>query len=216
MSQRCFWRIDQTQVLSGDEIAVVLEDLRHRGRRSLNSRQNLVVFRLACCCGLRASEIAGLNVGDVRVGIPRPYLQIRKTVAKGGRQRRVPLWWDAGTLHDLERWKDARRDQGAGSGDPFVCCLRSGAAGGRLDRFNVRRRFIGACKCLGAERGSEVTTHHGRHSFVSHALAGGRTLAEVRDAAGHANISTTSLYTHVVTTDDSGVGDLFRFGGGHQ
>ena len=131
---------------------------------------------------MRASELAGLNLGDVRLGIPYPYLQIRKTVAKGGKQRRVPLWWDAGTLHDFGVWRDARRAQGAGPGDPFVCCLRSEAAGGRLDRFNVRRRFIAGCKCLGAERVAEVTTHHGRHSFVSHALAGGRTLAEVRDA----------------------------------
>jgi integrase len=37
-----------------------------------------------------------------------------------------------------------------------------------------------------------VTIHHGRHTFISHALAGGRTLAEVRDAAGHANVSITS------------------------
>lgn len=35
--------------------------------------------------------------------------------------------------------------------------------------------------------------HHGRHTFLSHALAGDRTLAEVRDAAGHANISVTRL-----------------------
>jgi integrase len=37
-----------------------------------------------------------------------------------------------------------------------------------------------------------VTIHHGRHTFVSHALAGGRTLAEVRAAAGHANVAVTS------------------------
>ena len=35
-----------------------------------------------------------------------------------------------------------------------------------------------ACKCLGAERASQLTVHHGRHTFISHALAGGRTLAE--------------------------------------
>jgi integrase len=213
MNRRHTWHIDQTQVLTGDEIAAVLDDLRRRSRRSLNSRQNLIVFRLACCCGLRASELAGLNLGDARLGIPRPYLQVRKTVAKGGRPRRVPLWWDAGTLHDLHTWRDARRGQSAGPGDPFVCCLRRDAAGGRLDRFNIRRRFIAACRCLGEERVAEVTTHHGRHSFVSHALAGGRTLAEVRDAAGHANVSTTSLYTHVVGADDGTVGDLFGFGG---
>ena len=60
----------------------------------------------------------------------------------------------------------------------------------------------------GAE--AELTIHYGRHSFCSHALAGGRNLAEVRDAAGHANIATTSVYTDVIH-DDDGLGDLFDF-----
>ena len=57
----------------------------------------------------------------------------------------------------------------------------------------------------------EVTIHHGRHTFISHALAGGRSLAEVRAAAGHSNISVTSAYLHIVVDDDEPVGNLFRF-----
>ncbi len=81
------------------------------------------------------------------------------------------------------------------------------------DRRNVRDRFLTACRVLGKERLKGLTVHHGRHSFISHALAGGRSLAEVRDAAGHRNIATTSIYTHVAT-DDSSVGDLFGFANG--
>ncbi len=55
-----------------------------------------------------------------------------------------------------------------------------------------------------------LTIHHGRHTFISHALAGHRTLAEVRDAAGHANVSITSGYLHVAVDDDR-VGELFRY-----
>jgi site-specific recombinase XerD len=55
-----------------------------------------------------------------------------------------------------------------------------------------------------------LTIHHGRHTFISHALAGGRTLAEVRDSAGRANVSITSAYRHIAVEDDS-VGELFRF-----
>jgi hypothetical protein len=55
-----------------------------------------------------------------------------------------------------------------------------------------------------------LTIHHGRHTFISHALAGGRSLAEVRDAAGHANVSITSGYLHVVVEDEGAVGNLFR------
>jgi site-specific recombinase XerD len=58
------------------------------------------------------------------------------------------------------------------------------------------------------ERLESLTIHHGRHTFISHALAGGRTLAEVRDAVGHANVSITSGYLHVAVDNDS-VGLLF-------
>lgn len=54
-----------------------------------------------------------------------------------------------------------------------------------------------------------LTIHHGRHTFISHALAGGRTLAEVRDAAGHTNVSVTSGHLHVAVEDEAGVGRLF-------
>jgi hypothetical protein len=50
------------------------------------------------------------------------------------------------------------------------------------------------------------------HTFISHALAGGRTLAEARDAAGHCNVSITSGYLHVAVDDKTGAGNLFAFG----
>src|SRR5256886_2011426 len=79
-----------------------------------------------------------------------------------------------------------------------------------LSRHTLRCRFRTACKALGLERLRTLTTHHGRHTFVSHALAGGRTLAEVRDAAGHANVSVTSCYLHVMVDEDDRVGNLFE------
>ncbi len=62
---------------------------------------------------------------------------------------------------------------------------------------------------MGKVRLRTLTIHHGRHTFISHALAGGRTLAEVRGAAGHANVSITSGYLHVAVEDEAGVGSLF-------
>ena len=64
---------------------------------------------------------------------------------------------------------------------------------------------------LGEGRAEELTVHCGRHSFVSHALAGGKSLAEVRQAAGHASVATTNLYVHLCTDDDDEVGNLFDF-----
>lgn len=203
------WSIDQTRILTRIEIAAVLADLKRRGRRAVNSRQNLVIFRLATCCGLRVSEIVGIRLRDAHLGVARPYIHIRKAIAKGKKPRRVPLWWDGGTLVDIEAWKAERKEQEAKPGDFLICSQADGSFGAQLDRRNARMRFIAACRALGPDRTQDLTIHDGRHSFVSHSLRAGRSLAEVRDAAGHANVSTTSLYTHVAVEDDGEIGDIF-------
>jgi integrase len=206
------WTVDKSKILQPDEIRRVLADLARRGRRSPNSRMNRIVFRLACCAGLRASEIAGLVLADVQVDSTRPQIRVRKEIAKGHKPRKVPLTWDEGTLNDLRDWKRFRREQGADDDARFACSQHRDSLGNPLDRRNLRKRFKVACRCLGPERLAELTIHHGRHSFVSHALHGGRSITEVRAAVGHASLSVTSLYSHLV--EDSGeIGNLFNFGG---
>lgn len=125
----------------------------------------------------------------MRVGIARPHLLIRAERAKLNRPRRVPLWWDAGTLADLTAWLDYRHDQGATRDDPFVCSLQAATFGEPLNRHVLRRRFHTACRVLGWDRL--------------------RTLAEVKAAAGHASLLTTSVYLHVVVDEREEVGSLF-------
>ena len=205
------WNIDAACILTRRELTAVLDDLHAKAGRSANTWRNLIIFRLACCCGLRVSEIAQLCLADVVVGVPRPYLRLRAEITKGKRPRRVPLWWDAGTLADLTAWKELRREHGARDGDPFVCSVQANRRGQSLQRHAIRRRFLTACKVLGLARLRTLTIHHGRHTFVSHTLAGGRTLPEVRMAAGHSNVAVTSVYLHVAVDDDDGVGELFRY-----
>ena len=202
--------INPTKILTRSELGAVLADLKRKAPRSKSTQLNLVLFCLATCCGLRASEIAQLQVADVRVEPARPHLRIRRGAAKGGKSRIVPLWWDAGTLADIAAWKAERLAQGADYTDPMLASFRPGRGSKPLSRHTLRKRYRTACKALGRERLESLTIHHGRHTFISHALAGGRTLAEVRDAAGHANVSITSGYLHVAV-DDNGVGDLFGF-----
>lgn len=200
--------IDCTKVLTRREIAEVLSELHRKAARSRNTRLNLVLFRLATCCGLRASEIASLQVGDIRTEHTRPHIRIRRGASKGGRPRTVPLWWDAGTLADLIAWKAERLREGANVGDPILVSGKLGREATVFSRHTLRKKYRTACKVLDVERLEGLTIHHGRHTFISHALAGGRTLAEVRDAAGHANVSITSTYLHVAV-EDEGVGKLF-------
>jgi integrase len=204
------WNIDASQILSRQELAAVLRDLKRRAARLPNVQMNLAIFRLACCCGLRASEIGGLKLGDVRVDISRPHLLVRAEHAKLNRPRRVPLWWDAGTLADLTAWCEYRRNQGARRDDPFICSLQAATLGAPLNRHVLRRRFHTACRILGWDRLRTLTIHHGRHTFISHALAGERTLAEVKAAAGHASLLTTSVYLHVLVDEREEVGALFE------
>jgi integrase len=207
------WTVDRSKILQPDEMKAVLDDLRRKARRSTNTAMNLVVFRLAACCGLRASEIAGLILADVQVDSTRPQIRVRREVGKGHKARKVPLTWDQGTLADLREWKRFRREQqGAADDARFVCSQHCDSLGNPLDRRNLRKRFKACCKVLGRERAAELTIHDGRHSFVSHALHGGRSIVEVRAAAGHASLATTSIYAHLVDTDDK-VGNLFDFGG---
>jgi integrase len=203
------WNIDASQILSRHELVAVLIDLKKRAARLPNVQMNLAILRLACCCGLRASEIGGLRLGDVRVDVGRPHILVRAQHAKLNRPRRVPLWWDAGTLADLIEWRDDRYRQGARPNDPFICSLQRATYGVPLNRHVLRRRFHTACRVLGWDRLRTLTIHHGRHTFISHALAGGRTLAEVKAAAGHASLLTTSVYLHVVVDEREEVGDLF-------
>lgn len=206
------WTVDASQILTRRELAQMLGDLRRRSDRLPNVGMNLAIVRLACCCGLRASEIGGLRLADVVVGIPHPHLSVRAETAKLRRPRRVPLWWDAGTLEDVMAWKASRERHGARRGDPFMCSQQRTTLGSALNRHVLRRRFLTACRVLGWNRLRTLTIHHGRHTFISHALAGGRTLAEVRAAAGHSSLQTTSVYLHVAVDDEGTPGDLFQLG----
>ncbi len=201
-------RVDRSRILTKEEIIRVLADLKRKARRSPNTKLNLTVFRLAACCGLRVFEIRALNLADVRVDSTRPTVHVRH--GKGDKARRVPLHWDRGTLADLVDWKRERQTDGAGPDDPFICSLVEGYRGQRLSLRALQYRWRSAIKIIGKERVEELSIHCGRHSFVSHSLAGGRNLTEVRDAAGHASFSTTSLYAHLID-DNEGIGSLFDY-----
>ena len=119
----------------------LLDDLRRKAPRSPNTRLNLVLFRLATCCGLRVSEIASLRVSDLRVKMNRPHVRIRRGAAKGGRPRNVPLWWDAGTLADLAAWKKDKLAANPNAELPFVASLRDGRAGMRMSRHSATSAY---------------------------------------------------------------------------
>ncbi len=213
--RRSAWNPDRSKILQRGEFKTVLGELNRKAKRSVNTRLNRVIFRLSTCCGLRASEISKINLNDVLTDSTSPWIRIRKEVGKGAKARVVPLHWDAGTLADIKEWKAFRLAQCASQkatvDSPFVCSQHKDALGHRIDRRNLRKRYKCVCRILGTERANSVTIHHGRHTFISFALHLGRNVVEVKAAAGHSSLGTTTKYAHLVDTDDCRVGDLFAF-----
>jgi integrase len=208
-----------TKVMELGEIRRTLEHLRERMKHSYrvwaqNAWLNLMIYRLSTCCGLRGCEFRRLRLDDFVLGGSRPIIRVRKEITKGQtRTRAVPLWWDAGTRDEITEFVQWRRSYLSENAVALIADFddrwQMKNATEYMDRRKCWRRwkrFVG--KALGEDRVSQLGVHAGRHSFCTHALANGRTLAEVRDAAGHSNISITNIYLHALETG-SELPDLF-------
>jgi integrase/recombinase XerD len=144
------------------------------------------MLELAYSAGLRVSEWIGIGVQDLQLneGLVRVF-------GKGGKERLVPVGRSAvGAVALYVRELRPRLERGAGEGKLFL-----NARGEPLTR-------MGAWKILqkhvkGAGISKRITPHTLRHSFATHLLEGGADLRAVQEMLGHADISTTQIYTHV-------------------
>ena len=202
---------DPTRFLTLNEVLRILKDLKPRTKRSRSTHLNLIVFRLSCCCGLRRKEIAGLRFTDLVLSGAHPCIIIRKDNTKGQRDKRrarkVPLWWDAGTLKDLQEWVEFRKKMKARAIDPVVCGVSKANYGRPLTGLLLASRWKTAIRCLGPERVRQLSIHCGRHSFCSLSKAAGHSSIEIRDAVGHTSEATTNLYLHAVESEN--IPDVF-------
>jgi len=141
--------------------------------------------------GMRVSELVSLPRG-VLAGDPR-MLTIK---GKGGRERLVPL--NASARTSLDRYLGRDTDEpGAAATVATKWLFPSKSAQGHL----TRQRFGQDLKALAAEAGLDaerVSPHVLRHAFASHLLDRGADLRSVQQLLGHADISTTEIYTHVL------------------
>lgn len=140
------------------------------------------VLELLYGAGLRVAELCGLNLGDVdgRAGLVTVW-------GKGGRQRRVPVGEPAlEAVAAWERWGRAVMAEADSPADAMFLNRR----GRRLGPRDVRRIL---------DRRSPAPTHpHAlRHTFATHLLDNGADLRAVQELLGHADLTTTQVYTHV-------------------
>ncbi len=183
------------KVLNHDQVDRLLNAARGRVARS-KGRDKLRALRLSClvellyASGLRVSELVSLTVSGVLAD--DRFLTIR---GKGGRERLVPLSDDARLA--VRSYLAACRQSGKSPGNDNPWLFPGRGGGGHL----TRQKFGLDLKGLAVEAGlnaDQVSPHVLRHAFASHLLAGGADLRAVQQMLGHADISTTQIYTHVL------------------
>lgn len=144
------------------------------------------LLELAYGAGLRVSELCGLNLTDLLLS--EGLVQVR---GKGGKERLVPV--GRGTVGALSIYLHQVRpglDRGASQGRVLL-----NARGEPLSRVGAWGIVKRAATRAGITR--KVSTHTLRHSFATHLLEGGADLRAVQEMLGHADLSTTQIYTHV-------------------
>lgn len=139
--------------------------------------------------GLRVSELVALPVTAARAD--REYVLLK---GKGGKERIVPLSGKSKTA--LAKWIAARNLDPAQEASPWLFPAKSES--GHI----ARQVFARELKTLGARAGISaalLSPHVMRHAFASHLLQNGADLRVVQELLGHADISTTQIYTHVLS-----------------
>ncbi|MFZ5592322.1 MAG: tyrosine recombinase XerC [Bacillota bacterium] len=139
-------------------------------------------------CGLRVSELVGLDVGDLDLAAGR-----LRVLGKGGRERLMPLGEMAADALQVYL-RLARPALCRGVDQP---ALFLNARGGRITRRGVHKvigRYLAQLELVG-----KVSPHTLRHSFATHLLDNGADLRVVQELLGHVRLSTTQIYTHLST-----------------
>jgi integrase/recombinase XerD len=156
-----------------------------RGQRDPLGLRDSAVFELIYSCGLRASEAVDLTLE--RISLTEGVVRV---MGKGSRERIVPLGEKA--REKLRAYLAEARPALARSGKP-VNHVFLGRGGRKLSRKGLWKNF----KKLALAAGLQAKVHTLRHSFATHMLEGGADLRSVQELLGHADISTTQIYTHV-------------------
>jgi len=176
------WGRPLPRTLTVDEVEALLQAPDGESPRGLRDRALLEVLYAT---GIRISELCGLTLPDLR-----DDGQLLLVRGKGGKQRLVPLGSKA--IEALGRYLRRGRPELPGAAG---LALFPGRTTAPLRRQSVWKRIKGLARIAGID--VPLSPHKLRHSFATHLLERGADLRAVQALLGHADISTTQIYTHV-------------------
>src|SRR5687768_17260675 len=157
-------------------------------RNTPEAKRDRAMLELMYATGLRVTELVSLDVSDCQLEGDKPFVRL---VGKGNRERQIPLLDQP--VQEVTEYIRFARPRLVGERDETALFVNR--RGERLTRqgfWLILKGYAQEANIVG-----RVTPHTLRHSFATHMLRGGMDIHKVQELLGHANISTTQVYTQV-------------------
>ena len=176
------------RAISPNEVDELLEQ---PARRSTpEAKRDRAMLELLYATGMRVTELVSLDTSHLMLEPRSPYV---RCMGKGAKERAIPIH-DQAVEAVADYLEEGRPLLVRNRDEPALFVNRRGE---RLTRQGFWLILKGYAKS--ANLSSDITPHTLRHSFATHMLRGGMPLRNVQEMLGHANISTTQVYTHLTS-----------------
>ncbi len=150
--------------------------------------RDIAMFELLYATGMRVSEVVSLNKEDVN--LEGAFV---RCFGKGSKERVLPIYPEA--VNKLKAYiEEGRLKLLENQGEKALFVNQKGGRLTRQGLWQILKGYVAAANIK-----ARVTPHILRHSFATHMLSGGADLRSLQELLGHANISTTQVYTHLTS-----------------
>lgn len=155
---------------------------------TLEGKRDTAMLELLYASGMRVSELISLNIDDVNTGDG-----FVRCFGKGHKERLIPIYERA--ARSVRKYIEETRPKLIHNNNKGESALFLNPRGERLTRQGFWQKLKDYARSANLE--GKISPHTLRHSFATHMLSGGANLRSVQELLGHANISTTQVYTHL-------------------